>query len=300
MKYKSGFTLVEVIIVVVILSIIAGISVVAFNTQQRVARDNNLETTAAQLATAMDRYYEENGSYPVTCNIGSHPTLSCGSLGDTYKTGTTQPPTITASTTTAQLKTILPALTEEISHPKNTSQTIINQQSSGAIKRDSYFLLSMDMVPGADAFIITPIDPTPIDPKDPSPCVPSIFAPCADSDPKTTTSTSGQSSSTLLANTTSDIKVLAANTTPEEATVTFQSGSGNFTCSFDLTGRNQANQEDTRPHQYIVGFFTEEQNAWQFYISPQTPDQNVLNWNKTSDARCNTKPVGELKNASLS
>lgn len=236
----SGFTLVEIMVVVVVLVIIASISVVGYSAQQKMTRDNALETSGAQLAAALDSYYEENGNYPVTCDIGTNATLACSNLTNTYTGSMVQPPTITASTTTSALRNILRQLPEKFSHAKNNATTVINQQASGAIKTDSYFLLSMDMVPGAD-------------------------------------------------------------TTATSASVTFQTANAStFTCGFTLTGYNPANVEDIRPHQYVIGLFSENDSAWKFFISSPREDQNVLTWNTAPDARCAAKTIGDLKNASSS
>lgn len=285
MKNRFGFTLVELMVVIVVISIIAGIAVVGFATQQKIARDNNVQTGAIQLAAALDGYYSDNGNYPVTCGIGSSSLLACSSLGNTYTAPITAPPSITPSTTVAQLQEIMPKIDVEFSHPKSSDDTVINQQVSGAISTKSYFLLSMDMVPGGTSVSLPP-------PEDPCPpftiCLPDV-------------TTNGSNLALLASKTNSDIHVLAANTEPANGSVVFQNPTGGtFSCGFTLTGKNPAGSEDRRPHQYVIGVFGEADNAWEFYISPQAADKNVLNWNTATEPRCEADDVGKLKNASLS
>lgn len=73
---QKGFTIVELLIVIVVIAILAAITIVAYNgIQQRAA---NAQTTQAtkEYMKAMQLYYTDNGIYP--------PTNGC--LGNGYKT----------------------------------------------------------------------------------------------------------------------------------------------------------------------------------------------------------------------
>jgi prepilin-type N-terminal cleavage/methylation domain-containing protein len=63
-KTISGFTIVELLIVIVVIAILAAISVVAYNGIQQ--RGRNTQTVAAtkQYITALKLYAVDNGSYP--------------------------------------------------------------------------------------------------------------------------------------------------------------------------------------------------------------------------------------------
>ncbi len=65
-QYRRGFTIVELLIVVVVVAIIAGIVVVGFNTIGKQARDARRLTDIQSVAKALGLYYAENGSYPST------------------------------------------------------------------------------------------------------------------------------------------------------------------------------------------------------------------------------------------
>ena len=61
---KLGFTLLEVIMVIVILAILTAIATPKFLSSAEIARRNADIATGHQLKTALDRYQSENGYYP--------------------------------------------------------------------------------------------------------------------------------------------------------------------------------------------------------------------------------------------
>jgi general secretion pathway protein G len=70
MKQRRGFTIVELIIVIVVIGILASITVVSFVTVQRQARDQKRHTDILIVKKALKRYYDDNGEYPLTCGYG--------------------------------------------------------------------------------------------------------------------------------------------------------------------------------------------------------------------------------------
>ena len=61
---KSGFTIVELLIVVVVIAILAAITIVAYNGIQQRAQTSSLQTTVSQAARKIEVYKVQNGSYP--------------------------------------------------------------------------------------------------------------------------------------------------------------------------------------------------------------------------------------------
>lgn len=65
MKRHKGFTIVELITVIVVISILATIAVVASNYVQRQARDNERKSDVLVIKAALEKYYDANGTYPI-------------------------------------------------------------------------------------------------------------------------------------------------------------------------------------------------------------------------------------------
>ncbi len=64
---KKGFTLIELLIVIVIIGILAGIVVGIVGTSANAkAKDAKLKANVHEVQNALEQYYIDNGSYPVT------------------------------------------------------------------------------------------------------------------------------------------------------------------------------------------------------------------------------------------
>ncbi len=84
----AGFTLVELLIVVIILAILAAIVVPQFASSTDDAKLSALDTTLANMRAAIDLYYQQHGKYPgavvstgATCDSGAADTT--GSTANT-------------------------------------------------------------------------------------------------------------------------------------------------------------------------------------------------------------------------
>lgn len=64
MKSRSGFTIVELLIVIVVIAILAAITIVAYNGIQARARDAQRQTDIATIKKALELYYVANNRYP--------------------------------------------------------------------------------------------------------------------------------------------------------------------------------------------------------------------------------------------
>lgn len=65
MRNRSGFTLIELLVVVAIIGLLATLSIVALNTARAKSRDAKRIADIRQIATALEMYYTDNGTYPV-------------------------------------------------------------------------------------------------------------------------------------------------------------------------------------------------------------------------------------------
>ncbi len=63
-KQPSGFTIVELLIVIVVIGILAAITIVAYSGVQQKARDAARTSDIKQVQKAIDLYYVDSGNYP--------------------------------------------------------------------------------------------------------------------------------------------------------------------------------------------------------------------------------------------
>lgn len=63
---QRGFTIVELLIVIVVIGILAAITVVAFNGVQNRARDTRVQSDIRSVASMIEQYAAVQGSYPTT------------------------------------------------------------------------------------------------------------------------------------------------------------------------------------------------------------------------------------------
>lgn len=68
---SSGFTIVELLIVIVIIAILATIVIVAYNGVQNRAKDAALADEIQKLQSAVEQYNAINGTYPMSADWGS-------------------------------------------------------------------------------------------------------------------------------------------------------------------------------------------------------------------------------------
>jgi type IV pilus assembly protein PilA len=96
---NKGFTLVEIMIVVVIIGLLASMAIPAFQKVRSNSQDKAVLNNARQLSAASDQYYLENGVSTVVISDLLGPTSYIKSLNsvanETYPTNFTQGLTIT-------------------------------------------------------------------------------------------------------------------------------------------------------------------------------------------------------------
>jgi type IV pilus assembly protein PilA len=96
---NKGFTLVEIMIVVVIIGLLASMAIPAFQKVRINSQDKAVLNNARQLSAASDQYYLENGVTQVVLSLLIGPTTYIKSLNtvaqESYPTGFSQGTTIT-------------------------------------------------------------------------------------------------------------------------------------------------------------------------------------------------------------
>ena len=90
-KKNSGFTLVELLIVVIILAVLAAIVVPQFSASTSDARAAALQSNLANIRSAIEFYYQEHGEYPgrnvatgATCGSGVAVTSGAANSEDAF------------------------------------------------------------------------------------------------------------------------------------------------------------------------------------------------------------------------
>jgi general secretion pathway protein G len=82
-KYGSGFTIVELLIVIVVIGILAAITITAYNGVQVRARDSARISKVKSISKAIELYRVDNGMYPpILDGVGWETT--CGSQTDNW------------------------------------------------------------------------------------------------------------------------------------------------------------------------------------------------------------------------
>lgn len=74
---SRGFTIVELLIVIVVIAILAAISIVSYNGIQQRARDSGRKTDITAVQNALGLYYIDNNGYPA-CNGGIYKGAAVG------------------------------------------------------------------------------------------------------------------------------------------------------------------------------------------------------------------------------
>lgn len=68
-KRASGFTIVELLIVIVVIGILAALVIVTYNGIQQKARDTERKTDINAIASHLEAYNAQNGRYPTLANV---------------------------------------------------------------------------------------------------------------------------------------------------------------------------------------------------------------------------------------
>jgi len=71
-KREEGFTLIELMIVIAVLGILAGIAIPRFSGVQDKAKDANITSVAGTIRSAMEMYSAENGNYPKKSDVSDN------------------------------------------------------------------------------------------------------------------------------------------------------------------------------------------------------------------------------------
>ncbi len=79
---QSGFTIIELLIVIAIIAILAGLVLNNFQGAQAKARDTQRVTDVNNVHTKLEEYYNDNNGYPNTFTAATFPGIDAESLKD--------------------------------------------------------------------------------------------------------------------------------------------------------------------------------------------------------------------------
>jgi len=89
-KQQYGFTLVELLVVIVLLSVLALIGLPTFVGSQKRSRDNKRKTDLAQVAKVLEMYANDAGRYPCSNNgVMTNCLTTTYNWGESFSNGTT-------------------------------------------------------------------------------------------------------------------------------------------------------------------------------------------------------------------
>lgn len=149
-RHQLGFTIVEVLIVVIIIGLLASMITFIYISQQKQSRDDKRRKDITALAHALDTYYDEAGNYPLSCSHTTPASSSCLTIANNYTTayGAPVPPQIGGNSMTRdQIRAVLSGLDTGFGDPRDTTGNPLNQHvtaSANPIKQSSYVFVSPD------------------------------------------------------------------------------------------------------------------------------------------------------------
>lgn len=81
LKKQKGFTLVELLIVIIIIGILATLVIVTFTGVQQKARDSQRQTDLSAVDSQLEAFYAQNGYYPTYTDLTTPTFLSASMKG---------------------------------------------------------------------------------------------------------------------------------------------------------------------------------------------------------------------------
>jgi len=84
-KQNKGFTIVELLIVIVVIGILAGLVITTYNGIQQKARNTERTTDLKTFQSQLEAYYAQNARYPSSTDLGSNSANNVTFIGANLK-----------------------------------------------------------------------------------------------------------------------------------------------------------------------------------------------------------------------
>lgn len=131
-KYKQpGFTVVELLVVIIVIGILASISLFSYQNVQQEARDTKRQSDMVLIQNELEKYFDKHGEYPPGC-----PRSSCTSW---FFTDNTSSPILNSTSTVANIISALPGVRQEFGDPVIPVGTPPLMDTNTSVKEYYYF-----------------------------------------------------------------------------------------------------------------------------------------------------------------
>lgn len=128
---RQGFTVIELLVVIMVIGILASISILAYTQVQRQARDDVRNNDITLFQNELEKYFDKNGEYPPGC-----PRSSCTSWFLTGNTSSSQ--MLNSAATLVNITSVLPGTNSNFGDPLDASTTPL-MDTTTSIRKYYYF-----------------------------------------------------------------------------------------------------------------------------------------------------------------
>lgn len=140
-RYIKGFTIIELLVVIVVISIIMSVGIIAYTKVQAGTRNDERNAQMTILINELEKFYDAKGEYPPGC-----PDTSCPNVMHTANTSSAA---LTTTTTLTTLQSILPGTKGDFGDPQSPNRTYPFKNRQLAEQKYYYFGGTVNYTAGA-------------------------------------------------------------------------------------------------------------------------------------------------------
>lgn len=132
MKFRRGFTLIEITVVIAVIGIIASLSIVGYINLQKSSRDTQRSTSATVVSESLEKYFSKHGEYPSVPDVTNTNANTVKQLLGITNINSLIDPNNTSSSTTNLWKAGDASVTNKLTYAPNTDTLPSCTTASGA------------------------------------------------------------------------------------------------------------------------------------------------------------------------